>query len=713
MTTGIARVFPTAGNYQEALQHPRLCFTHAELRDAVPELTKLRQPRAISGAFASVFPMTHTRTGHRYAVKCFTRCVPDQQARYRAISEKLAALSAAELSQPWKIGFEYLPDAVLVGASRYPVLKMEWAQGTTLAAWLDVHHRDSRAVDRVAERFAELISDLAVYGIAHGDLQHGNLLVAEDDTLRLLDYDGMFVPALAGLGGTERGHRNYQSPQRGDFDFDATLDRFSSWVIYLALKAVAIDPELWERLHEPQGEYLLLREADFEDPSISQRFPALLSHSDGRIRQLAEQVRMLVARPLMTLPALATTLVEAPAQPDGGAGGNGLPRWMAGHVTPAALLPRLEVPAALDGKPGFSGRRTADVLVLLLFLLTLLIPVACLNLGAPIAIAAGPILAAALALSAARRSRVELVTLRQYMRDLEAHRRGIVDTADAAGAVQRDRALLDASEQRQLAHLNGLRDQLRRQYDKERAEIERHRVMASAGLDRRIDALGHALRDALAAALLQEQREFVQRELATFSLSGAAIAGIGRGIAAELAEHGIRTAADFTRIRFRPGVGGDTSVTTTFFLPNGRPVHIRGIGEATADALMEWRDRLAAMMRARCTIHSPSLAPAITDRFAADRRRLEEQRRVIGMDARTRSENARQRLEISQRALSEEAATAAAAVAKQRDDLARRMAKIQNAPAELAAVDATMAAARRRRLALSSLHYLRFTLIGH
>ncbi|MFJ4657043.1 AarF/UbiB family protein [Nocardia sp. NPDC088792] len=712
MTTGIARAFPTAGNYQEALQHPSLCFTHAELRDSVPELTKLRQPRAISGAFASVFPMTHTRTGHRYAVKCFTRYVPDQQARYRAISEKLAALSAAELSQPWKIGFEYLPDAVLVGASRYPVLKMEWAQGTTLAAWLDVHHRDSRAVDRVAERFAELIADLAVYGIAHGDLQHGNLLVAEDDTLRLLDYDGMFVPALAGLGGTERGHRNYQSPQRGDYDFDATLDRFSAWVIYLALKAVAIDPELWERLHEPQGEYLLLREADFEDPSISQRFPALLAHSDGRIRQLAAQVRLLVAQPLMTLPALATTAAEAPA-PDGGAAGNGLPRWMAGHVAPVALLPRVEVPAALDGKAGFAGRRTADVLVLLLFLLTLLIPVVCLNFGAPVAIAAGPIVAAALAVSAARRSRVELVTLRQYVRDLEAHRRGIVDTADAAGAVQRDRNLLDASEQQQLAHLNGLRDQLRRQYDKERAEIERHRVMASAGLDRRIDALGQALQDGLAAALLQEQREFVQRELATFSLSGAAIAGIGRGIAAELAEHGIRTAADFTRIRLRHGVGGDNSVTTTFFLPNGRSVHIRGIGEATANALMEWRDRLAAMMRARCTIHAPARGPAITDQFAADRRQLEEQRRVIGSDARTRSENARQRLEISQRSLSEEAATAAAAVAKQRDELARRMAKIRNAPAELAAVDATMAAARRRRRALSSLHYLRFTVIGH
>jgi thiamine kinase-like enzyme len=32
-------------------------------------------------------------------------------------------------------------------------------------------------------------------GVAHGDLQHGNILVANGKP-KLIDYDGMYVPAL-------------------------------------------------------------------------------------------------------------------------------------------------------------------------------------------------------------------------------------------------------------------------------------------------------------------------------------------------------------------------------------------------------------------------------------------------------------------------------------------------------------------------------------
>ena len=45
-----------------------------------------------------------------------------------------------------------------------------------------------------------MTADLERHGIAHGDLQHGNLLVAADGTFRLVDYDGMYVPALRGEG---------------------------------------------------------------------------------------------------------------------------------------------------------------------------------------------------------------------------------------------------------------------------------------------------------------------------------------------------------------------------------------------------------------------------------------------------------------------------------------------------------------------------------
>ncbi|QLQ08322.1 MAG: hypothetical protein HZY76_21580 [Anaerolineae bacterium] len=53
--------------------------------------------------------------------------------------------------------------------------------------------------------------NLQTHGIAHGDLQHGNVLVAADE-LRLIDYDGMYVPPLSGRESHEIGHRNYQHP---------------------------------------------------------------------------------------------------------------------------------------------------------------------------------------------------------------------------------------------------------------------------------------------------------------------------------------------------------------------------------------------------------------------------------------------------------------------------------------------------------------------
>ncbi len=85
--------------------------------------------------------------------QCFTRHVPDQELRYQAVSRQLAAPAPSSLSQQWKMGFEYLPDAIRVGVGRYPVLKMEWVQGVTLSAWLDMHHRDTSAVALLADRF--------------------------------------------------------------------------------------------------------------------------------------------------------------------------------------------------------------------------------------------------------------------------------------------------------------------------------------------------------------------------------------------------------------------------------------------------------------------------------------------------------------------------------------------------------------------------------
>src|SRR5882762_9926335 len=87
------RRYPGAAEYQRALQHPDLCFADPDLAGASVDLSPLGLPLAISGNFASVFPLT-CPDGRRLAVRCFVRSPHDLEERYAAIDETLAPIEA-------------------------------------------------------------------------------------------------------------------------------------------------------------------------------------------------------------------------------------------------------------------------------------------------------------------------------------------------------------------------------------------------------------------------------------------------------------------------------------------------------------------------------------------------------------------------------------------------------------------------------------------
>ena len=59
--------------------------------------------------------------------------------------------------------------------------------------------------------------------------------------LRLIDYDGMYVPALAGTRSGEVGLPAYQHPQRiREGTYNAEVDRFSHLVIYTAIRCLMV-----------------------------------------------------------------------------------------------------------------------------------------------------------------------------------------------------------------------------------------------------------------------------------------------------------------------------------------------------------------------------------------------------------------------------------------------------------------------------------------
>ncbi len=287
--------WPTPQDYSEAVQHPALNFGNPEIKSGQVEITALGLPRPRSGNFATVFKIKCKERD--WAVRCFLRQVTDQRERYAAISKDLAPLK-----MPYMVGFQYIPEGILVKGKWYPILKMEWAEGELLDKFVHEHLHDSSGLQKLAERWVTMVQALEKAGIAHGDLQHGNILVFNNE-LKLIDYDGMFVPTLKGSASNELGHANYQHPSRKAKDFRADIDRFSAWVIYLSLVAFSIDPSLWEQANGGD-ECLLLRKEDFQNPNSSKHLGLLVKHKNTRIKSLALKFQQLCKTPLSQIPPL-------------------------------------------------------------------------------------------------------------------------------------------------------------------------------------------------------------------------------------------------------------------------------------------------------------------------------------------------------------------------------------------------------------------------
>ena len=254
-------------DYQEAVQNPANCFSDAQLKAGTPALNALGLPSPVTGGFCSVYQVSSGKT--RWAVRCFLHNIRDGRERYKEISKYLRGRKLKEM-----VGFEYVADGIRVRGDWHPVLKMEWVDGLQLNTWVDRHSQDAKALRQLDDRWAALMDALEAAKIGHCDLQHGNVLVDTHDHLRLIDYDGMYVPALRGKGSHEKGHPAYQHPHRDGRDFDDTIDRFAALVIHTSLVAVAESPALWKRFYDDDN--LIFKRHDFVDPDGSPVFQELM-----------------------------------------------------------------------------------------------------------------------------------------------------------------------------------------------------------------------------------------------------------------------------------------------------------------------------------------------------------------------------------------------------------------------------------------------------
>jgi hypothetical protein len=244
---------PRNDEYDAAVQNPRIAFTDADLLSSKVETTPLGLPLPYSGGFTVTYKLLNQPKS--WAVRCFHRDIHDLQVRYETIGNFLLKNTSHYLVEA-----KYLAQGIRVNGNAHPIIKMQWLEGEPLNIYLSKNYQQKARIEKVIADFLNLINELERYGIAHGDLQHGNIIV-KNDKLYLIDYDGMYFPELSNLKTNEIGHVNYQHPKRTSSDYNKNIDRFSEIIIYLGLKALCLKPSLWTKYDN--SENILFKSKDF------------------------------------------------------------------------------------------------------------------------------------------------------------------------------------------------------------------------------------------------------------------------------------------------------------------------------------------------------------------------------------------------------------------------------------------------------------------
>lgn len=299
----MANRLPRLDEYSAAVQNPRTAFKDPELQAARVKTNPFGLPLVAGGGFTVVFPFEGG--GQKWAVRCFHKQMSDLPARYDAISRFIA-----QNPRDYFVGVKYLADGIKVNSEFHPIIRMSWVEGNPINAFVERNIRQPQQFETLAQRFLEIVRDMEQMGIAHGDLQHGNIMVV-GNTLKLIDYDGMFLPALSRFQSTNVGHVNFQHPARQDTDFNAQIDRFSAILIYLALRALALKPDLWAK-YGAGGENLLFQQADFIHPDTSKLLAEL--EQLPALRHLIPPFRQICRASLASLPSLDSFLRQQSVQ---------------------------------------------------------------------------------------------------------------------------------------------------------------------------------------------------------------------------------------------------------------------------------------------------------------------------------------------------------------------------------------------------------------
>ena len=256
--------YPLISEYVRAIQDAT--DNLGELTHLVPVLDDHGEPYRSSGAFAVVFKMKDEQTGKCYALKCFTEEQEGRAEAYRQIADELEFANSAYITS-----VKYLDKEIFVDSSceedEFPVLLMDWIDGETMETYIAENYQDNYAMAMLCYRFCKMAAWLRSQPFAHGDIKPDNIMVRPDGNLTLVDYDGMFVPAMKSQKSPTIGTKDFSHPLRTVDDFDETIDDFALASIALSLKAISLNPYLLDEYGA--ADRLLFSAEDYRDLSKS------------------------------------------------------------------------------------------------------------------------------------------------------------------------------------------------------------------------------------------------------------------------------------------------------------------------------------------------------------------------------------------------------------------------------------------------------------
>lgn len=266
-------MLPTKEQISNAVEKPS-SFIASQLKGYKTE-TGILGPDQYSGGFCMVFPINNGI--NRKALRVWHTEITNIKERYKLISEDIA-----HANLPFLTNVEYIERGIKVGTEYVDITLMDWIDGLPLKKYIEqILDSAGSASDKqkqlkqLAYNLFQVFKSMHKANFSHGDLQHSNIIVKEDGSIALIDYDNFYTPSLhSNYLQTTTGCDGYQHPANNNRYSSKKDDYFAELVIYLSILSFAKDFSLWD-ISKDDDHALLLTISDYVNLQQSKVFQKL------------------------------------------------------------------------------------------------------------------------------------------------------------------------------------------------------------------------------------------------------------------------------------------------------------------------------------------------------------------------------------------------------------------------------------------------------